>query len=276
MRRFLLSLLLVGLWAVAARAQVHVDLRALELLRPAPARLAPIPPPPPPRPKPRPAPAPIARPWTGPLPLPPALPGAGAAAAIPRSPGPTPPGPTPPVPAPVAPAAPALPPLPAAPPPLPAPPQAAPLPAQPPAQLPAPAPTPAPAPAPAPVPAAAPPKPRVPARPPPGLTLGFAAGAHALDAGQRAAVAAFARRAGARRITVVAFAPLAQGSDSSPRRHAFARAMAVHDALRAAGVGRGRIILLVRPAPASAMPAGAPPRRVVIRAVPSPRTGTAP
>ncbi|MGC8469031.1 MAG: hypothetical protein ACP5NI_03900 [Acetobacteraceae bacterium] len=254
MRRFLLSLLLAGSWAVAARAQVHVDLRALELLRPAPARLAPIPPlpppaPPKPKPKPKPRPAPPARPWTGPLPLPPAPPRTGAVAAIPAPPAPA-----------------ALPPLPAAPPPLPAPPQAA---------IP---PAPAAAPAPPPAPTPSPPRPRVAAAPPPapGLTLGFAAGVHVLDAGQRAAVAAFARRAGAGRITVVAFAPLDRGTDSTSRRHAFARAMAVHDALRAAGVGRGRIILLVRPAPTSAMPAGAPPRRVVIRAVPSPRTGTAP
>ncbi len=90
--------------------------------------------------------------------------------------------------------------------------------------------------------ATAPPSP--PAAPPP-LRLAFAPGAGFLTPAQVRTVGAFARAlpATAASYDILAYAPASPQNPSAARRLALARALAVHDALRAAGVPASRIRL---------------------------------
>ncbi len=90
--------------------------------------------------------------------------------------------------------------------------------------------------------ATAPPSP--PAAPPP-LRLAFAPGAGFLTPAQVRTVGAFARAlpAAAASYDILAYAPASPQNPSAARRLALARALAVHDALRAAGVPASRIRL---------------------------------
>ena len=105
------------------------------------------------------------------------------------------------------------------------------------------------------------------------LTLPFAPGKSQLTAAQTASIARLARAApqtDATSFSVLAYAAGSPQNPSAARRLALARALAVHDALRAAGVPGSRIFLRAAEAPAGADP----PDRAVLRV--SAAAGTSP
>jgi outer membrane protein OmpA-like peptidoglycan-associated protein len=237
-----LGLLLAVAPVPAARAQVTVDLRALDALPQRPpaaaphARVAPARPAKPFAPQPAPRVATVPSPAAPPASAPAAVPARAQASVPAASPAGAPAGQAPAVTAtpPVARAAPAASTaLPAAPPASPAGAPALSAAPPPPATL---AGIPAPGAPAVPKPAAAPPK----------LVLPFAPGRAELTPAETAAVARLAHAVPANEaasFSVLAYAPGSPQNPSAARRLALARALAVHDALRAAGVPSSRIFL---------------------------------